>query len=207
SLLHATSGADGEPRFGMFGPVRELAWERLRATEQLARTRDRHLAHYAGSYDEAAQPLGAEALARIERDADNLLAAAEHAFTAEAGDAGLGLRALLALEPALRARGTLANFRALLELALDRVAPGARDGAQARPTARLAARLRQLRARLDAPVAAPRAQRELEACLAQARADGDERFEGAVWLDLGVAHHLERNLAAARRAYETALEL
>src|SRR5205085_6153814 len=108
-----------------------------------------------------------------------------------------------ALEPAMLERGAVESFRGLLDRAVERAGDGA-----PRRTKRLGARIRQIRARLDAPRGqADRAQADLEMCLHAAESEGDAHWRGGIELDLGVVHHLRRELQAARCCYETALEL
>jgi tetratricopeptide (TPR) repeat protein len=68
--------------------------------------------------------------------------------------------------------------------------------------------VRQIRARLDAPRGkSDRAKEDLELCRREAEREGDAHWRGGVELDLGVVFHLRRELAPARRCYQTALEL
>jgi predicted ATPase/tRNA A-37 threonylcarbamoyl transferase component Bud32/Tfp pilus assembly protein PilF len=232
SLLYSWSAASAtEVRLSMFAPVRDFAWQKLRASGDLAGALRRHAAHFVEVHTPRAQSgMDAKSLARLERDAENLLAAAEWALSEEAervgpappcaegvrpappcaegvrpNDLELGFSALLALEPAMLARGALGSFRTLLDRALLAAdAAGAEDPA----VLALGARVRQVKARLAAPSGQTRAARaELELCLREAERSGDDHWQATVWLDLGVAFHFERALPDARRCYETALEL
>jgi predicted ATPase/Flp pilus assembly protein TadD len=205
SLLYSWSAASGsEVRLSMFGPVRDFAWQKLRTSGLLAGALLRHAEYYARSYGPgSANGADPKRLARLERDAENLLAAAEYALSDECSDKAVGLRALLALEPAIRARGAYGTFRSLLDRAL---AYG--DAPDCEETKPLAARVRQVKARLDAPAGrAASARTDLEACLAQAVREGDVHWQASLLLDLGVVHHFERALAEARRCYQAALDL
>jgi tetratricopeptide (TPR) repeat protein len=73
-------------------------------------------------------------------------------------------------------------------------------------TARNAARVRQLRARLLAPAGElTRAQHDLEWVLAEAQRLNDRVLLGTARLDLGVVCHFRRELEVARSHYEAAL--
>lgn len=204
SLLKSDAfDAAGEVRLSMFAAVREYAWGKLDSVEA-SRVLARHAAHFA-SFDAKRPEREDERLARLERDAENLLAAAEFSLSDDDG-ASLadGMRALIALEPAIYARGALASFTGLLDRAIlrhDKLASERRDDA-------LAAGVRQIRARIDAPARRiVRAEADLALCLDNARASGDRRREGTVLLDLGVVRHHAGALAEARARYDAALPL
>jgi serine/threonine protein kinase/predicted ATPase len=205
SLLRSWSlESAGEVRLSMFGPVHEYAWAKLTAEPTTAILR-RHAAYYAHASGEA-DAIGPAAamgqVARAERDADNLFAAAEFSLGEDDGDPVDGMRAVLALEPAIFLRGALSNYESLLDRALARV-----DGALDDRTAALAMQIRQTRARLDAPAGrTQRALADLAMCLEDARGRGDVHREGSTLLDEGVVHHLERAWDQARRCYESALD-
>ncbi len=201
SLLRSwTLEPDGEARLSMFGPVHEFAWAKLEGQADLGAVLRRHAAYYAEASGDAAT---LRPVARVERDADNLFAAAEFSLGEDEGDPVAGMRALLALEPAIFPRGALSSYEGLLDRALARV-----DGAELDDrTSSLAMRVRQTRARLDAPAGrTQRALADLAICLRDARRRGDVHREGSTLLDEGVVHHLERAWGDARRCYELALE-
>ena len=137
----------GEVRLSMFGPVHEYAWSKLAAEPQLNAVLRRHAAYYAGADAEAGGTPMTRQVARVERDADNLFAAAEFSLVEDDGDLVDGMRAVLALEPAIFLRGALSSYESLLDRALARVDREARGDR----LASLAMRIRQTRARLDAP--------------------------------------------------------
>ncbi|HEX4475888.1 MAG TPA: protein kinase, partial [Polyangiaceae bacterium] len=203
SLLKSDADAAGEVRLSMFAAVREYAWEKLDAAEASGALA-RHAAHFA-SFDAKRPEREDERLTRLERDAENLLAAAEFSLSDDDG-ASLadGLRALIALEPAIYARGALASFTSLLDRAILRheklAARGQNDA--------LVAGVRQIRARMDAPARRiARAEADLELCLDNARTSGDRAREGTVLLDLGVVRHHAGALAEAGARYDAALPL
>ncbi len=193
-----------EVRLSMFGPVHEFAWGKLQTEQDVAAVLRRHAAYYAEVDGETPTAAGATArVARIERDADNLFAAAEFAVGEDEGDSVAGMRALLALEPAIFLRGSLSSYEALLDRALARVEGVDLDDW----TSSIAMRVRQTRARLDGPAGrVQRARADLAICLDDARRRGDVYREGSTLLDEGVIHHLERAWDDARRCYESALE-
>ncbi len=204
SLLRswALDSAD-EVRLSMFGPVNEFAWSKLEGEPHLSAVLRRHAAYYATADGDAAGAATLQKDARVERDADNLFAAAEFSLGEDDGDPVDGMRALLALEPAIFLRGALASYQSLLDRALARVERRALDPR----TASLAMRIRQTRARLDAPAGrTQRALDDLALCVEDARQRGDVYREGSALLDEGVVHHLERAWDDARRCYEAALD-
>jgi tetratricopeptide (TPR) repeat protein len=203
SLLKSTVVDTGtEARLSMLPAVGEFAGEKLRASPDLAAALARHAEHYARAF--YPPPSNAfQALGRLEREAENLLAAAELAVSGDAVDPRDGVACLIALEPAMLARGAVGSFRALLDRAVDSSAAD-----EPPELGNLRARARQIRARIEAPDGgAEKARADLALCLEEAHRAKDAHFEATVWVDLGVAHHLERALADARRCYETAVRL
>jgi len=203
SLLKSDAfDAAGEVRLSMFAAVREYAWEKLDAVAASGALA-RHAAHFA-SLDAKRPEREDERLGRLEPEAENLLAAAEFSLSDEGASLADGMRALIALEPAIYARGALASFTSLLDRAIlrhEKLAPERRDDA-------LVAGVRQIRARIDAPASRiARAEADLELCLDNARTSGDRGREGTVLLDLGVVHHHAGALAEARARYDAALPL
>jgi serine/threonine protein kinase/predicted ATPase/predicted negative regulator of RcsB-dependent stress response len=194
-----------EPRLFLFSVIREYALSELRALDGEVALRARHGAYYSRRAVELSAPArrDGETLKRIERDADNLLAAVDWALFKPEPALRLGLEALLSLEPVITARGPLPAYLRLIEAALARASTSADSSEQ-----RLSARVRQLRARLAATSGRYDAARsDLEQVLATARAQADGKLEAAALLDLGVALHLERALLPARAHYEMALAL
>src|ERR1019366_5752103 len=179
-LTEQPPGLDGEVRLQMPAAVRDLAWQKLRG-------------------------VSSDGLVRIERDADNLFAAAEFCLSGDErheSDAAVGFRALVALEPAVLRRGAVSGYPRMLPGAIAWAA--ARDGSA---TASLGASVRSIRARFDGPAGrAARAKADLAVCLDEARRQGDPYREGLVLLDLGVIHHLEQDWGEARCRYDAAVE-
>jgi serine/threonine protein kinase/predicted ATPase len=204
SLLRSWAhDSTNEARLSMFAAVHEFASEKLQSSPDLRGALRRHAAYYADTGEGARQAPTTQTLARIEQDADNLFAAAEFSLGEEEGDVVAGMRSLLALEPAVFLRGALSSYEALLDRALARVEGHALDD----QASSLAMRIRQTRARLDAPAGrTQRALADLAICLDDARRRGDAYREGTILLDEGVVHHLERAWGDARRCYESALE-
>ena len=195
-------GAGAEVRLSMLPAVREFASELLEASPEREQVLSRHAAHYARLFYPPSVP-GAPSLSRLEREAENLLAAAELAVSSEPIEPQAGLGCLVALEPAMLARGAVGSYRALLDRAVGRA-----NDAEPAALRERRARARQIRARIEAPAGgAARARADLELCLAEARRAGDPHFEATVWVDLGVAFHLDRALVDAKRCYESAVRL
>jgi predicted ATPase len=205
SLLSSLAvDAASEVRLTMLASVREFAWQRLKASPEIGDVLRRHAAHYAYALAPGPKGVPAHAIPQVEREAENLFAAAEFSLSEEGADPDAGMLALGALEPAMLARGAIGGYRDLLDRAV-MAAPSAGAGPR---TEALHARVRQIRARLDAPRGqAERAKKDLAICRACAEREGDPHWLGGVELDLGVVHHLQRELEAARGCYERALEL
>ncbi len=76
SLLRATPGSDGEPRFGMLRTIRDFAARQLEAAGETGRLRRRHAEYYRAFAAAEAEPLRtsgqAGALRRLAADHDNL---------------------------------------------------------------------------------------------------------------------------------------
>jgi predicted ATPase/Flp pilus assembly protein TadD len=204
SLLCSSVLDRAAARLTMFAPVRDFAWRMLKSGPDIGQVLERHALYYAGAFAPDPSTALAEFIARIEGDAENLFAAAEFSLSDDGADPAVGMRVLLALEPAMVARGAMGGYRGLLERAMK-----VTSGPAASPRVEdLVARVRQLRARLDAPRGlADRAKEDLAICLRAAERAGDTHWRGGIELDLGVVHHLERDLDQARRSYETALAL
>jgi non-specific serine/threonine protein kinase len=193
-----------EVRLTMFASVREFAWGMLKGAPDFVDTLRRHAAHYAEALAPGPNGVPVEETPRVEREAENLFGAAEFSLSEEGGDVAAGLLSLMALEPAMLARGAIGGYRGLLDRAVQVAgAPGLPRNVEL-----LGAQVRQIRARLDAPRGkSDRAKEDLELCLGEAEREGDAHWRGGIELDLGVVFHLRRELARARRCYQTALEL
>jgi predicted ATPase len=134
SLVTARAvGPGGDVRLAMPAAVRDLAWEKLRGVADPRGALQRHAAYYADAHARTGG-LSSEALARIERDADNLLAAAEFSLSEDDGDLAAGCRALVALEPAIAPRGAVTGYLQLLDDAIERAGALAADPAAPRAT-------------------------------------------------------------------------
>ncbi|HTB76145.1 MAG TPA: protein kinase [Polyangiaceae bacterium] len=208
SLLTARTLETGaEVRLAMPAAVRELAWEKLRASPEARPALRRHAAHYASTHARSAGGPSGDALARLEHDADNLLAAAEFSLSEDDGEAAAGFGALAALEPVIVPRGAVAGYLKLLDDAIARAEGGAAAATLAAKDAKDATDLRSIRARFDGPAGrTARARADLAKCLDEVRRAKDPVREGLVLLDLGVIHHLDHDWLEARRLYEAALE-
>jgi tetratricopeptide (TPR) repeat protein len=203
--LGPDGGPDGEVRLAMPAAVRDLAWQKLRGVFEPEPVLRRHAAYYAKLHQRKASGVSNEGLSRIERDADNLFAAAEFCFASDdraETDGAAGFGALVDLEPAVVRRGAVSGYLRLVD---DAIAwADARDDAAA---ATLGASVRCIRARFDGPAGrAARAKADLARCLEDARRHGERYREGLYLLDLGVVHHLEHDWAEARRLYDAAVE-
>jgi len=204
-LTEQPPGLDGEVRLQMPAAVRDLAWQKLRGVFDPEPAVRRHAAYYTRLHERRASGVSSDGLVRIERDADNLFAAAEFCLSGDErheSDAAVGFRALVALEPAVLRRGAVSGYLRMLDEAIAWAA--ARDDSA---TASLGASVRSIRARFDGPAGrAARAKADLAVCLDEARRQGDPYREGLVLLDLGVIHHLEQDWGEARCRYDAAVE-
>ncbi len=119
SLLHphGEDAAGGEPRFMMLETIREYAEERLVASGEAERARQRHAAYYLTMAEGAAAGLQGPAqvdwLARLEADHNNLRAALH--WARERGDAEIGLRLAGALYLFWHMRGYAAEGQSWLD--------------------------------------------------------------------------------------------
>jgi len=123
SLVWREEAPDGEPRVGMLETVREYALERLAASGEEERTRQRHAAYYLALAERAEPELQGPGqlswLARLEEEHDNLRAALRWALEREdAEDAETGLRLVGALWLFWHTHGHLSEGRGWLERAL-----------------------------------------------------------------------------------------
>jgi predicted ATPase/class 3 adenylate cyclase len=135
SLLGAADGPDGEPRFTMLATIRSYAEEQLSASEEEARVRSAHAAHFLALTEEAAPFLTGDRqrawLDRLDQEHDNLRAAL--AWLESSGDHAAALRLGTALWRFWTARGQLREggerLQALLAL------PGAQERSSTRARA------------------------------------------------------------------------
>ena len=196
---------DGPERLTMLASVREFAWGMLKGGADIGDALRRHATYYSRAFAPGPGSVPPDdATARVEREAGNLFAAAEFSLSDEGEDVGAGLMALMALEPAMLARGAVGSYRELLDCAVH-AAPSLGDSPRIEL---LGAHVRQIRARLDAPRGrVDRALADLATCLRVAEREGDAHWRGQILLDLGVAHHRCRELVLARSFYQAALPL
>jgi predicted ATPase/Tfp pilus assembly protein PilF len=190
----------GRPRFRLFEAVRELADGKL-AAEQRTAARSRHAAHYLATAERLAAAVGgaqgADAVARLAAERDNLLAA--HASFLAAGEADAAVRTVLAIDTFAAIRGPNAAHLALLEATLGACDPAHVD-------ARVWLRARRARGRARAMAGRTEgALRDFDAALASAADLGEERLQAEVLVDLAVGHHQKRETSTAGVLYERAL--
>jgi predicted ATPase/class 3 adenylate cyclase len=200
SMLQQEVLDDGEPRLRMLETIREFALERLAATPDAAMLGRRHAEYYAGLAEEAAaRRRGGDqdaALARLERDLDNLRAAL--AWAERNGDAELGARLCAALWPLWSVRGFLAEGRRWLDQLLRR--PGEPTPARAEAlfgAGRIAWEQGDYAAATE----------PLTESLRVARALGDERAVAAALTQLGHVARSQGDHQAARARYAESLQI
>ena len=127
SLVRQEEGLEGEPRFVMLETLHEYAWERLEASGEADRLRQRHAAYFVAQAEAAEQALlwgGPEQLRwldRLEADLDNVRAALQWTF--ESGATELGLRLAAALVPFCERRALIGEGRRWLETGLASAGP------------------------------------------------------------------------------------
>jgi predicted ATPase/DNA-binding SARP family transcriptional activator len=118
-LLVRTTGADGEPRFGMLETIREYATELLESSETAVQTARAHARFFLALAEQAAAHRGADAgrwFDRLDEEHPNMLTAI--AWALEQGDSATALRLTEALGRYWLTRGNLRDGRLLLEGAL-----------------------------------------------------------------------------------------
>ncbi|HEX2036767.1 MAG TPA: tetratricopeptide repeat protein [Chloroflexota bacterium] len=191
----------GEPRFTMLEVIHEFALERLTDHGELDATRRRHAAHFAGLAEAAEPGLGgpqqAVWLERLEREHQNLRAAM--LWSAEQGEAELGLRLGGALWRFWVVRGHLVEGQSSLETLLERAVPApAALRAKALSGAGAVARARR-------DHAAARAYDE--AALVLWREIGDRAGEATALSNLGSVANELGEYDTARECYEQSLAL
>jgi len=194
--------AAGE-RYRMLETVREYAVERLRASDEMPATRDRHLHYYLALAEKAAPHLISASqgpwLLRLDPELENLLGA--HGWCDHAADGGpLGLRLVRAVRFYFFSRGLVTlGYRMTLEAL-------GRDGAQRREFARC-------RALSDAGQFAKKMGRNHEALnylqesLAVAREIGDRARVAVALQPLGMTYLALGETATARTCLMEALDL
>ncbi|MDP9470901.1 MAG: hypothetical protein M3Q71_09575 [Chloroflexota bacterium] len=205
SLLRRMERRGDEPRFGMLETVREYAQERLDASGEQARVRDRHLG-WCVALAEAAEPelRGAAQgtwLDRLEGEHDNLRAALTRAAEAAEPEPRLrGLQVAAALWVFWLLRGHLAEGRGRLEALLTTTED--RPNA-ARAKALFAAGMLAWSQGDDVAAAAERH----KASLGMARSVGSRAVEALAHYGLGDAARVRGDEAAAAEHFESALAL
>jgi predicted ATPase len=207
SLLTARPSStkdSGVPRLALSGAVGELASAKLDELGLGDGARSRHGEHYAAAGRKLAREVETTgslgALEAIASEADNLLAAADHALAA--GAAARALHALVAIDPVLATRGPFDRHAELLDAAIAQAERT--DGVDARVVAdakHARGRLLATRGRFDAAAA------DFAAALDTARSRGDTEAQALVLLDAGVMRHRMQDLPAARAAYRGVLDL
>ncbi|HET9958128.1 MAG TPA: tetratricopeptide repeat protein, partial [Polyangiaceae bacterium] len=197
------TAADGEPRLFTFAVVREYASAKLAESGRLAELCARHARYYIERFAKFANLDRSEwtrsRLRALEAESENLLAAVEHALSEPARNIRLALEVLLVLEPLIALRGPLPAFSTLLEAAIE-----AGERCAAELPAALLPHVRRIRARLLATAGqfGPAIQ-QLELALSESNLDPVAR--GLCHLELGVVHHLARELPKAKQHYDAAL--
>ncbi len=209
SLLKADArSASGAVRFSLYEGVREFAAEKLAERGERETARASHAAYYLGAAEADAERFARtgvlDALHRVAGDLENLLAVVEHALDGAAPDrprAERALRALLALDPVLTARGPFDAQLALLDRALLASAACSVDPSLEARALAARGRARQLCGREQEGLA------DLSRARAQAASLGSVEIQAGILTDLGVLHHARRDLTEARAHYEEALAL
>ncbi|HET9931275.1 MAG TPA: tetratricopeptide repeat protein, partial [Polyangiaceae bacterium] len=197
----------GDDDFALLAPVRDYALGELSRRGLEESLTARHRDYQATRVRELLRLRETEGarrtLVRLEREADDVLAAVEHALGAPNPQIGFVLGALVALEPLISARGPLPAFTEILSRAIS-----AADAESVRGFVELLSRVLLLRGRLLTTSGRFQQGREdlLRARSLGEQVESDELL-GAILLEIGVNHHFQRELAAARACYERALEL
>jgi predicted ATPase/class 3 adenylate cyclase len=189
--------------YRMLETVREYAAERMELSGDARAVRDRHLRYYVelaeATNPELFGPAQAKALARLDFERENLLAA--HAWCDRADDgAQLGVRLVHALKHYWINRGLAELFHRLALEALARTRPGERTITRCRALFNAG----QIECWLGRYA---EAHAHLDESLAIARKLGDSKRIAAALQPLGMACLGLRNFAAARAHLEEALEL
>jgi predicted ATPase len=202
SLLTSTLGpTTTEARLSMSGAIREFAREKLDELGLAESTLDRHAEYFVRMGTPLAQRVAARgdvaALRALAAEIEELIGAAVHLI---ARRAPLALPALLVLDPVLTTRGPFGKHPAMLDEAIAMAEEGSLAGA-VEPG--LLARVRQARGRVLSRLGRHDAARvDLEYALGEAKRVGDPAGEASATMDLGILHHMKRDLDAARRCYE-----
>jgi len=194
-----------EDALALFGVVREFALAELGRQGELGSARARHAYYFAERANTSLRARNLESVRdsskRVAAEADDWIAAAEFALSQPRPDARQACVLVAALEPVIVARGALPMFFELLHRCL-----AAAQLETSELTLELGARLQLVRAKLYATTAHfPEAYEDLQRALMVAERQQNSSLLGQAWLELGVTHHFQRQLAAARAAYERAL--
>lgn len=205
SMLRLSPAQDGAsaPRFTLYEAVRELAAEKLTQMPGEAALAARlftehHLAEGEALAARFAKTGDVAAIAALVREAPHLSAIAARA----AGGAPApidALRALVAMDPAVTARGGAAAHASMLDQAL-----AAAECAGAAPLLFARGLGARGRARMLCG-GADEAERDLERALSLAVVSGDRALEAELLADLGVLAHRRADLPRALGLYERAL--
>lgn len=200
SLLRASEGAAGEPRYAMLETVREYGLERLRDSGELHDVQHAHAIFYLDLTEGAelalTGPAQAEWLDRLETDHDNIRAALTAALAVD--DTGTALRLVGALWRFWWLRGYLSEGRAFAEAAVAQGGGGAGERAKALYAAGSLAQDQG-----DYEPAVPL----LEAGLAMAREAGDRAVAALCLNELGFVARDQGDYAQAAALHEEALGL
>jgi len=193
-------------RLSFFAVIRDYARALLSQSGAETAVRQRHAGYYATLIPALLRLRetcsSSELQKQVEIEAGDLLSVIDDALSAQVPNRTLALEALLALEPVIAARGALPIFLSRLERALS---PATRDDS---PSPTLYAQVLLIRGRLFSTTGkVERASADLERSRDLAIQSNDARLEGFAWLELGVSHHLQQQLADARACYERALDL
>jgi predicted ATPase/Tfp pilus assembly protein PilF len=181
-----TQRAGDSVRFSHYEAVRGFAAAALEDAGEVEATRARHAAFFVARAAELD-------LATLCAEVDNLRAV--HCRALDAGDIDAALRAAIALDRVLTARGPIDEHLGLFEQTL--VAAGDRTDELALALLRALGNARRLRGDLDG------AERDL----ARVAATAEGALAADALADLGVIHHQRRAMDRASEFYERALDL
>jgi predicted ATPase/Tfp pilus assembly protein PilF len=205
SLLASNLGRTmSEARLSMSSSVRDFARTRLGELGLAHEMLDRHARHFLATgeplADRVADRGDVTALRALANEADELIAAFDHAIAGRSG-LPLALSLLLVLDPVLSTRGPFGRHKEMLDRAIALADEANVDSS-------IVFRTRQARGRVLTRLGQHSGARaDLELALEEARHTGRPDAEASVLLDLGVLHHTTRALDEARNAYEAALQL
>ena len=186
-------------RFWMLETIRDYAAERLEASGEAARLRQRHAEHFLSLAEEAEPQLFAGTgvwTDRLEREHDNLRAALD--YLSASGETQMVLRLAGAVSVFWEMKGHVPEGRRRLEAAL---------GADDRPTAARAKALNGAAATALGSGDAAAAKRRAEEALRLHRELGDARGTAIAKLELGLAHTDLGEWATARDLFAESARL